>query len=394
MADVQDNITEALSTAVENQRTHKLPMYNHTSKDNITARQLIERIEEIAASNAAWNDAKKILELKCSLQNEAKHIWETKLRIYTKHESAPLTEWKNYRNYFLNEFDPITTSSVVNIPFNEFRQKSVENSDQFLYRLDRHFRRLEESHPEELLLVNDARITWFGLNLEHVPAAARRRMRQWGEMIMAASYRRTEAVIYTAGLYDDQIRVKIQDEEKADDIHSASELAKRQEKILDKEKAKAANARAMINAVEDNNANEDAPPAIKPKMNSIDEKDVPSVDVLTSYEPADEAEWEWLNTMRSVRRMPPRPRPNFFKKSYNGNGNGNHNGNRGNGSDRRNMICRYKPCGKKGHGQAECFMRKRDNAPCVDAQGKPWKNQPRVNQMGNEEASLNGYRVM
>jgi len=392
MADVQDNITEALSTAVENQRTHKLPMYNHTSKDNITARQLIERIEEIAASNAAWNDAKKILELKCSLQNEAKHIWETKLRIYTQHETAPLTEWRNYRNFFLNEFDPITTSSVVNIPFNDFRQKSVENSDQFLYRLDRHFRRLEESHPDELLQVNDARLTWFGLNLAHVPAAARRRMREWADMILAAGYRRTEAVIYTAGLYDDQIRVKIQDEEKADDINSASTLAKKQEKILDKEKAKAANARAMINAMNDEDKDgEDVTTLAKPKINSVNDKDVPSVDSLINFEPADEAEWEWLNAMRSARRMPPRPRPNFFKRSYQ---NGNGNGNRGNSSDRRNMICRYKPCGKKGHGQDECFMRKRDNAPCVDAQGKPWKNQPRVNQMGNEEASLNGYRVM
>ncbi len=37
-----------------------------------------------------------------------------------------------------------------------------------------------------------------------------------------------------------------------------------------------------------------------------------------------------------------------------------------------NIICRY--CNKKGHLQKECFSRQRNNAPMVDAVGKPYEN--------------------
>ena len=400
MADVQE-ITEALGNAVDNQRTAKLPTFSNNSKDSCTARQLIDRIEEIAAVNAAWNDAKKILELKCCLQADAKHAWESKLRTYKPPEGASLTQWVHYRRLFLKKFDPIGTATAISTPFADFKQKPSETVTQFSFRLDRHFRRLEETHQEETSLVTAAMLTKLGIP-EANDATKRALHLLLGEAV-TSGYRRLEGLLFTAGLSNDTIRVKIQEQNKAHDIDLATELAEEQELILERKKAEAVNAKAVA-AI---NLQDDAED--RPHVNAVREEDVPSAETLTTYEPVDEADWEWLNSMRAARRMPPRPRPQFFRRSGNGNnGNGNNNGynnsNRNNGNsnrfgnnnnDRRNMICRYKPCSKKGHGQAECYMRKRDNAPCVDAQGRPWKNQPKVNMVGNDEpASLNSYRIM
>ena len=48
-------------------------------------------------------------------------------------------------------------------------------------------------------------------------------------------------------------------------------------------------------------------------------------------------------------------------------------------TDISKVKCRYKPCSKFGHFQKDCPMRIRDKAVCVDAAGKPWSTQPRVN---------------
>ena len=51
-----------------------------------------------------------------------------------------------------------------------------------------------------------------------------------------------------------------------------------------------------------------------------------------------------------------------------------------------NIVCRY--CDKKGHRQKECFSRRRDNAPMVDANGKPYQSN-RVNNVADKSANAN-----
>ncbi len=51
-----------------------------------------------------------------------------------------------------------------------------------------------------------------------------------------------------------------------------------------------------------------------------------------------------------------------------------------------NIICRY--CDKKGHRQKECFSRRRDNAPMVDANGKPYQSNC-VNNVADKSANAN-----
>jgi hypothetical protein len=46
-----------------------------------------------------------------------------------------------------------------------------------------------------------------------------------------------------------------------------------------------------------------------------------------------------------------------------------------------NTACRY--CQKKGHLQKDCFARKRNKAPMVNANGKPYQNQNQNNRINN-----------
>jgi cytochrome c556 len=52
-----------------------------------------------------------------------------------------------------------------------------------------------------------------------------------------------------------------------------------------------------------------------------------------------------------------------------------------------NTACRY--CQKKGHLQKDCFARKRNKAPMVDANGKPYQNQNgnRVNNVADQNTA-------
>jgi hypothetical protein len=52
-----------------------------------------------------------------------------------------------------------------------------------------------------------------------------------------------------------------------------------------------------------------------------------------------------------------------------------------------NTACRY--CQKKGHLQKDCFARKRNKAPMVDANGKPYQNQNgnRINNVADQSTA-------
>ena len=61
--------------------------------------------------------------------------------------------------------------------------------------------------------------------------------------------------------------------------------------------------------------------------------------------------------------------------------NGNGNGYRANGN--RPNVCRY--CSKPNHMQKECRLRISRGDPCVDLAGKPWKVQPKVHKVEEDE---------
>ena len=126
-----------------------------------------------------------------------------------------------------------------------------------------------------------------------------------------------------------------------------------------------------LNALKDDNDEEE--PA---------DEELPSLNAVLAFEPEDEEDLAWCNAMRTKYRLPLKKRT-FAPKNSNSNGNGNGTKT----MDKKNMVCRYKPCGKKGHLQADCFLRKKHNAPLVDANGVPYRNQPKVNASASEPAA-------
>jgi len=386
------NIQQQFQNALDDRKTSKLPAYKHDKDDPLTARQLIEKIEDIASSNATWNEQRKIVELKLCLQGDAKHTWDSLIKILRDdpEEGQDLTKWDQYKRLFLNQFDPTSTETAISLPFYDLKQKSSETVTQFMHRVDRHFQQLWESHPNRDHKYTDERLATIGCTT----AEEKRNFFAMLEESNIFCYRRFEGMSYTNGLLSEPIRTKIREGKKADSIKTAWMTAKEQELLLEKKQVEAINARAVAAIKEDEDTELEG--------ESIQEADLPSVNVLAAYEPADEADWNWMNSMRAARNMPPRPKPQFFGRP-NGNGrshnnsNGNNGNYRSNGNGNRNgnrdMVCRYKPCGKKGHKQADCYMRKRDRAPCVDEQGRPWRNQPGMNAI-EDTAALNSYRVM
>jgi hypothetical protein len=82
-------------------------------------------------------------------------------------------------------------------------------------------------------------------------------------------------------------------------------------------------------------------------------------------------------------------RNNRYNKK--GSNNGNNRNNQGNNSRSMplrnpNTECRY--CKKKGHLQKDCFSRKRDQAPMVDANGKPYQQNNCVNNVADQPAAI------
>ena len=109
--------------------------------------------------NNAWIDAKKIVELKQCLQDVAKTVFELHLRNYgeeAEDQGQDIATWAVFKAQFLKVFDPTGTAKQLSAPLLDMRQKGTEDVAQFFGRVDTHFRRLEDSHPQDLRPVTDA----------------------------------------------------------------------------------------------------------------------------------------------------------------------------------------------------------------------------------------------
>ena len=164
------------------------------------------------------------------------------------------------------------------------RQKGAEDVAQFFGRVDNHFRQLEDSHPQDLQPVTDARAALFGSDT----AERRREVQAWGDSLVRQVYRRMEGLLFTAGISSDEIRHKIQDEKVADRA-AAFRMALDQERILEKKKVTAVKA---LNALKDNDEEEPA------------DEELPSLNAVLAFDPEDEEDLAWCNAMRTKYRLP------------------------------------------------------------------------------------------
>ena len=175
-----------------------------------------------------------------------------------------------FKNEFLQQFDPTGTAKQLSVPLLDMRQKTSEDITCFFARVDSHFRRLEESHPQTNVNPTDAIATEIGAD----NAARRAALLRNNRLLVTEVYRRMEGLLFTAGISSDEIRHHIMNEKKSDRVAAAVRVAQDQERILEKKKVTAMKA---LNALKDDN--EEEAPA---------DEELPSLNAVLAYEPENE----------------------------------------------------------------------------------------------------------
>ena len=110
------NAHERNKTIAQNLHYHAIP-----SKDTVTAKQLITRIEQ-AAAVCNWNDQQKALQLQCALKGNAA-IW---LEAQEKSFFMDIKDYPELKKHFLEVYDTAVTSSSLSCSLKELSQRPGE----------------------------------------------------------------------------------------------------------------------------------------------------------------------------------------------------------------------------------------------------------------------------
>jgi len=373
----------ALDQQGARKKSQSLPyFFGEPAKDGaLTGRELIEKIERAATVvNPAWNDARKIAELESSFQGKAL-VWYHGIKFMNIRNFT--TSWAVVKRAFLRVYDSSTTLDAAPVQIDQMYAKPNEGVADYYGRSAQSFRVAMERFPAvNKTLTNDelAAAVAAGVTLNANVNALRDVLNtQRAETILTA-FQYFQKMLFINGL-PAHIRQEIQVKklETMEDVYDAA----LEHEASHKKPAKVA--AIQINAVE------------------VDEdEDVP----FEEQEPEDEAHLNAINLARKKKKLPFKPRPDFWR-------NGKPAGPGGaNKADNGKMKCRY--CKKIGHQQKECRSRIRDGAPMVDQFGKPWANQNgngskkvhtvqeeeeeaapgRVNSVSISAAALNSLRVV
>ena len=111
----QDQL-ETLDAHERNKTIAQIP-----SKDTVTAKQLITRIEQ-AATVCNWNDQQKALQLQCALKGNAA-IW---LEAQEKSFFMDIKDYLELKKHFLEVYDSVVTSSSLSCSLKDLAQRVGE----------------------------------------------------------------------------------------------------------------------------------------------------------------------------------------------------------------------------------------------------------------------------
>lgn len=309
----QQHAQDALLHHDRVRRSTDLPTFHGIiGKDSISARDLIKRFEN-AAEIAAWaTPKKKCQEFYMILRDNALVWWST-----MKDYGIDVEDWDAVKAHFIKKFEPKSTAKTSCANLMELTQKPGESATLFHFRLFRIYERLCEARPAA---INTVTFTPAVAN-----AATNAELIEVKKEGIAAMEMFLKHQLFLAGLRE-PLRSEVMKEGKAT-IGEAVDFADELESIYRK------NERSIAVIAEER-----------------EDDDVGDLN---------DEELEAVNAIR--KRMGKKP---FVKKNY-GSG-GNRTQSNGNG-----VQCRY--CKKIGHMQRECRSRKRDRAPLVDANGKPFE---------------------
>ena len=312
--------------------TEFLPFFGRPEKDTISARLLIDRINN-AAVIAGWNDQRKAAELYMVLRDKAM-LWYDSLAS----KDVATNNWDQLKTAFLATYEPRYTAKTTCANFTDLSQKMNETVNDFYSRVNAAIRVITEHQPDAMNAIRAAHDGVADNVVNPIKAEG-----------ISDTYRYFQRCLFTAGLRDD-LRMKIMEgnhETLAECYTAAIEL-----ETLINEKRRVSHVTA-IEEEEDSMDND---------MEALKEWPQDEVDKMNDGKIAA------INKIRG--RFNKRP----IYKRFNGN-----NGNRG-GPKRGN--CRY--CNKYGHFQRECKARKAANGAMVGADGKPFANKVNAVQENEE----------
>jgi hypothetical protein len=328
---------QALEQALErHERVRKstdLPLfYGDRSKDTIEPRDFLNRFNA-AAQIANWvpapvggqppNQARKCNEFYVLLRAKALDWWKS----LENNPGINQDSWDDVERDFRLTFLPKFTARTACMSFSDLVQSSSEDVFSFFLRVDKAYRLLKETRPDVLFQVNIPAPN-FGAQGADVDALAL----DWAQRNLRDGIERMGLFVvqamFTAGLTE-EIRIKTMEARCNTHIEARDQAMVFETVLRDKRGSKAL------------------------AVASVERTSTEAEDEETEV---DEEEDELLQKLNLIRRGRGRKPLRFAPK---------------NSKQKVAVICRY--CKKTGHFQRECFKRKKENGPMVDAKGKPMK---------------------
>ena len=344
----------------ENNKRKKIqdiPLFFGNNKDTLTGRQLIERIENAGRIAATpWNEERKIIELEHCLQDRAA-VW---FRAAKNASGNDYTRWETVKTHFLGCYDSKATIQTAPLTVEQLVIKPDERVTDFYARMDVGFDLVSKVTPDAIKTLNagaetdGVRLADEAARIAFVQAMVTRKCKEQIQFM--------QQLMFTYAL-PEHIRVKVQ-EAGHTRLWDAYETALRTEVMYSKKTG------AKIHAIEDD-----------------------TEAGLLDAEPEDEDHLNAINWARKRKGLPLRPRPAHFRRGPVFTPAASRGAKPA--TDLSKMTCRY--CKQPGHMQPKCQARIKAGAPCVDHLGRPWKNQPKINDLLEDQpqvssATLNSMR--
>ena len=339
----------AINLKIENA---KLPIfYGQTNKDSVTAAYIIQRIQDLTATNH-WSPEDAYHHFSLALQGSAQEWLRT---VQQQSETAEKT-WTFIEPMFRKEFSTDEDDTALLDQLSHLQKRPNEKVRDYASRINRIIELLQRSNIET----------------PPVPAAAdpnghytQAEVLAYGEKQKSKLFKFFALQLFKVGLPTD-VR-KVIHQQKPTTMIKAMDIARDQELITDKHKS--------VLAVQNDDDSQADVEAIQPQFRPHRPQQ--------NYQQQRQNNWSKKPQQQqhmSYNRRPQQQqqqRPNTFN-SQNRNNSSNGNSNK--------PMCIY--CRIMGHTQDECRKRIAANAPCYSASGKPYYPKS-VNEISNQDLAVN-----
>jgi hypothetical protein len=318
-------LAQALNDHDRAKRSTDIPVFYGQPGRDTIAARLLIVRINDAGAIATWDNACKLLEFKMFLRDKAVGWFEGLIE-----EGIDVDYWDTVIAEFLETYELKYSAKTTCANFTDLNQKSEETINDYMYRVQMAYKRLTDKKPAAMAAV-------------HVNIAAGATEAEIKNKGITDAFKFIKHQLFLAGLKDG-IRDKVLEMEKPTFTESVK-AARNLETIQ--------NDQIGINRIN----------AIKQEIGEDKAREIIWEDL-----PDDQLGQLAVLRFQQKRIINNQARSNTAIRNP-------------------NTACRY--CQKKGHLQKDCFARKRNKAPMVDANGKPYQNQNgnRVNNVADQNTA-------